>query len=495
MSMDSDLLSIQQARDLAVAAHQAQKQWARATQAQVDRACEAMAMVAYRESERLARMACEETGYGVPSHKTLKNHLSSKILWDAIRETRTVGIIRQDEQRQIYDIAWPIGMVTALIPSTNPTSTAIFKIIIAIKARNGIVIAPHPAAVGCTSETARTMSEAAEEEGMPPALVSCMTEVTMSGTQALMKHKYTSLILATGGAEMVRAAHSVGKPAYGVGPGNVPCYVDRTADIARAARYIVASKAFDHSVICSTEQAVVADQPIAVELARLMENEGAFFVDQYQARRLSETLFQVDGTINAASVGKSPQELGNMAGITVPDAARILVAPLEAVGREVPLSREKLTTVLGWYEADGWEAGCDRCIELIKFGGRGHSLVLHAEDEDVIMAFGLEKPAFRIVVNTMGTLGTTGLTTGLTPSMTLGPGGIGGAITGDNISVQHMFNIKRLAYETRPAPEIAMRSGLNDAWPKPRRALDKPQHNPSQAEIEALVARVMDDLE
>jgi acetaldehyde dehydrogenase (acetylating) len=264
---------------------------------------------------------------------------------------------------------------------------------------------------------------------------------------------------------MVRAAHSQGKPAYGVGPGNVPVYVDRSADLEKAARYIVASKAFDFSVICATEQAVIADRPIAARLEQLMKNEGAYFMDEAQTQAMRQTLFLPDGGINTATVGKSPQMLAGMAGISVPSSARILVARLRKVGKEEPLSREKLTTVLGWYEVDGWEAGCDRSIEMIQFGGRGHSLIVHATDEKVIMAFGLEKPVFRIAVNTMATLGAIGLTTGVMPSMTLGSGGIGGAITGDNITVYHLFNVKRLAYETVAPPESALRPGSVPAGP------------------------------
>jgi acetaldehyde dehydrogenase (acetylating) len=239
-------------------------------------------------------------------------------------------------------------------------------------------------------------------------------------------------------------------------------YVDRSADLQRAARYIVASKAFDHSVICATEQSVVADRPISAQLAELMQAEGAYFVDADQAKALAGLLFSSGHLINPKAVGKSPQQLAQMCGITVPATARILVARLSKVGPEEPLSGEKLTTVLGWYDCDGWEAGCDRCIELIHYGGRGHSLVIHAQDDNVIMRFGLEKPVFRIVVNTLGTLGTTGLTTAMMPSMTLGSGGVGGAITGDNISVHHMYNTKRLAYEIKPPPEAAMRPGSTD---------------------------------
>jgi acetaldehyde dehydrogenase (acetylating) len=283
----------------------------------------------------------------------------------------------------------------------------------------------------------------------------------------------------------VRAAHSQGKPAYGVGPGNVPAYVDRSADLEKAARYIVASKAFDHSVICATEQAAVVDRPVAARLEQLMKNEGAYFMDEAQAQAMRKTLFHADGSINTDTVGKSPQVLAGMAGITVPSSARILVARLRRVGSEEPLSREKLTTVLGWYEVDGWEQGCDRCIELIQFGGRGHSLIIHATDDKIIMAFGLEKQVFRIGVNTMGTLGTIGLTTKVMPSLTLGSGGIGGSITGDNITVYHLFNVKRLAYEIVAPPESALHPGSVPAGPL---------FAPDAQQLEKIVADVVNDI-
>jgi acetaldehyde dehydrogenase (acetylating) len=480
-----DLLSIEEARSLAVQARDAQRVWGKATQAQVDKVCEAMAEVAYRASERLGRMAAEETGFGVPAHKALKNEFGSKFVWESIKDIKTVGVVRHDTDRRFYEIAWPMGVVAGLIPSTNPTSTIMNKILIAVKARDAIVIAPHPSARRCSLETARLMARAAEEAGAPHGLVSCMQHVSLEGTQELMRHRYVALILATGGSEMVRAAHSVGKPAYGVGPGNVPVYVDRSADLEKAARYIVASKAFDYSTICSTEQAVIADRPIAPRLAELMKAHGAFFVDESQAQALRQILFFPDGRINAATVGKSPQYLAAMAGFQIPNSARILVAPLKKVGGEEPLSREKLTTVLGWYEADGWEAGCDRCIELIQFGGRGHSMILHATNEKVIMAFGLEKPVFRIAVNTVGTLGAIGLTTGIMPSMTLGSGGIGGSISGDNITVYHLFNIKRLAFELRPPPERALQPGTTPAGPV---------YGPSPQELEAIVRQVVAEI-
>jgi acetaldehyde dehydrogenase (acetylating) len=479
---DKDLLSVQEARQMVERAYEAQKIWGTATQQQVDQVCEAMAQAAFLGAERLGRLAAEETGFGVPEHKKLKNEFASQHLWKRIQDIKTVGFVRKDEANKIYEIAWPMGVVAALIPSTNPTSTTINKILISVKARNAIVVAPHPTAINCSLETAKLMIDAAEGAGAPPGLINCLTIITLNGTQEMMAHKRTAVILATGGSEMVHVAHSQGKPAYGVGPGNVPAYVDRSADLEKAARYIVASKAFDYSVICATEQAVVADKPIAARLQQLMEAEGAFFVDDAQTDALRKILFHPDGSIIVESVGKSPQYLAAMAGIRVPAHARILVAKLSNVGRAEPLSREKMTTVLGWYEANGWEAGCERCIELINFGGRGHSLIIHASDENVIMAFGLEKPVFRIGVNTMGTLGSIGLTTNVMPSMTLGAGGIGGSITGDNVGVYHLFNIKRMAFETSRPPEMAMRSGTTPAGPI---------YGPTPGEIETVVEEVV----
>jgi acetaldehyde dehydrogenase (acetylating) len=485
MALDLDLQSMQEARDLAEAAYKAQLIWGHATQQEVDRVCAAMAEAAFQASARLGQMAHEETGYGIPAHKKLKNELASMGVWNSIKDAPTVGVIRHDTERRIYEIAWPMGVIAALTPSTNPTSTAMFKSISAVKARNAIIIAPHPSAARCTTETCRIMQEAAQKAGAPHNLVNCMQNISLPGTNELLRHKYVRLILATGGTPMVRAAHSVGKPAYGVGPGNVPVYVDRSADLEKAARYIVASKAFDCSTICASEQAVVADKPIARQLEQLMIAQGAFFTDAEQTDKLRKLLFKPDGSINTQTVGKPAQTLAGMAGFSIPQSARVLVAKLTTTGTAEPLSREKLTTVLGWYEEDGWEAGCERSIELIMFGGRGHTQIIHARDEKVIMAFGLEKPVFRILVNTMGTLGAVGLTTGLMPSLTLGSGGEGGAITGDNISVHHLYNVKRLAYELTPPPEAALRGPSTAAAGS----------NPSDAQdIEALVRKVVQEI-
>lgn len=479
--MDKDLASIQEARDLVVAAHEAWQTWRHASQEQVDRVCAAMAEAGYQASERLGRMAQEETGFGVALHKKLKNEFGSRRVWESIRDLKTVGVIRHDAARRLYEIAWPMGVVAALVPSTNPTSTTFFKSLIAVKARNAVVFSPHPSARRCTYEAAQAMALAAENAGAPKGLIGCIQQVSLQGTNELMTHRQTAVILATGGTPMVRAAHSTGKPAYGVGPGNVPVYVDRSADLEKAARYIVASKAFDYSTICATEQAVIADAPIASRLAGLMRAEGAYFCDPQQTEALRHTVFNPDHSLNVKVVGKSAEFVAEVAGFRIPTGTRILVTPLTKIGREEPLSHEKMTTVLAWYVADGWEQGCEMSITTIEAGGLGHTQIIYANDEKVIMAFGMEKPVFRILVNTMGTLGAIGLTTGVMPSLTLGPGGLGGAITSDNITAYHLVNVKRLAYELTPPPSAALSGGETISAP-------------SADEIERVVRQVVSEI-
>ena len=337
--LDKDLLSIQEARTLVTDAYAAWKVWSKVSQEQVDRVCAAMADAAFGAAERLGRMAYEETGFGVPLHKKLKNEFASRNVWDSIKDIKTVGVIRNDVEHHIVEIAWPMGVVAALTPSTNPTSTVIYKILSAVKARDAIIIAPHPSAAKCSQEAVALMAHAAEENSAPKGLIACMQNISLQGTNELMTHKNTALILATGGTPMVRAAHSTGKPAYGVGPGNVPVYVDRSADVEKAARMIVASKAFDCSTICATEQAVVADRPIGTRLKQLMEENGAYFTDPQQTQALSKLLFNPDGAMNTMTVGKPADVLAGMAGFTVPKGTRVLVAKLSQVGPKEPLSQ------------------------------------------------------------------------------------------------------------------------------------------------------------
>src|SRR5947209_935986 len=450
MAADKDLVSVQQARDLVEAAHRAQGQLARFDQAKIDRVCEAMARAALREAARLGQLAVEETGYGVADDKREKNRFAAEDVWNFFRGLRTVGVI--NESPDVLEIASPRGVVAGVIPSTNPTSTAIFKILIAVKSRNAIVLSPHPSAAKCINETARVMREAGVKEGLPADAVACMTSATIEGTEALMKHKQTAVILATGGIGLVRAAYSSGKPAFGVGPGNVPVFVERTADVPMAVQNILTGKTFDNGTICASEQAVVADAPVAAQVKQELEAQGAHFLSAAEADQLAKVVATPQRALNPAVVGRSVEVIAKMAGLSVPQGTRCLVAEVGGVGREHPLSMEKLSPILAFYVEDGLERGAARCFEILSYGGMGHTAGVHTRSREAAVAFGTEMPASRVVVNTPTTHGAIGFSTALPPSMTLGCGSWGGNVTSDNISPWHLMDIKRVAFETRPVP-------------------------------------------
>src|SRR5829696_1426951 len=448
---DRDLASIQEARELARRARRAQGHLGELSQERIDAIVDAMAAAVTPQAETLARLAVEETGFGVVADKVQKNLFSSERVYRFIRPMRTVGVVNRIEDRKIVEIAEPFGVVAAIVPSTNPTSTAIYKILIALKARCAIVLSPHPSAVRCISRTAEIMAQAARAAGAPEDSVLWMTTVTIEGTQELMKAREVAVILATGGMGLVRAAYSAGKPAYGVGPGNAPAYIERSADVPKAVRDIITGKTFDNGVLCSSENSVVVDEAVA-ELARQSFVEhGAYFLAGSDIDAVARVLVTPQRLPNPALVGKSALEVARQAGISVPAGTRVLIAPLAGVGRDFPLSIEKLCPVLSYYVVKDWREGCERCMQILRYGGMGHTMSIHSRDEAVILEFGLKKPAFRICVNTPTTLGSIGLTTGLDPAMTLGCGGYGGNITSDNISPRHLLNIKRLAYEITPA--------------------------------------------
>ncbi|HWS56530.1 MAG TPA: aldehyde dehydrogenase family protein, partial [Pyrinomonadaceae bacterium] len=450
MASDKDLQSVQQARDLVEAAHRAQVQLARFDQGRIDRACEAMARAALREAARLGQMAVEETGYGVPDDKREKNRFAAEDVWEFFKSLRTVGVI--NETQDVMEIASPRGVVAGIIPSTNPTSTAIFKILIAIKSRNAVVLSPHPSAAKCINETARVMREAGVKEGLPADAVGCMANATIEGTEALMKHKLTAVVLATGGIGLVRAAYSSGKPAFGVGPGNVPVFVERTADVPLAVQNILTGKCFDNGTICASEQAVVADAPVAAAVRQELEAQGAHFLSASEADQLAKVVATGQRTLNPAVVGRSAEVIAKMAGIQLPPGTRCMVAEVGGVGREHPLSMEKLSPILAFYVEDGLERGAARCFEVLSYGGMGHTAGIHTRSRDAARAFGMEMPASRVVVNTPTTHGAIGFSTALPPSMTLGCGSWGGNVTSDNISPWHLMDIKRVAFETRAVP-------------------------------------------
>ncbi|MGH9347133.1 MAG: aldehyde dehydrogenase family protein, partial [Vicinamibacterales bacterium] len=448
---DRDLASISEARTLARAARQAQAALAELTQPQIDAIVTAMAEAATQHAEALARLAVEETGYGVVADKIQKNLFGSRDVYEFIKPLKTVGVVNRDETRRLVEIAEPFGVVAAIVPSTNPTSTAIYKILISLKARCAIVLSPHPAATRCITRVAEVMADAAARAGAPAGSIGWMKIVTLEGTQELMKAREVAVILATGGMGLVRAAYSAGKPAYGVGPGNAPCYIERSADVKKAVRDIVIGKTFDHGVLCSSPNSVVVDESVAGEVQREFVAQGAHFLNTSEQEALARMLVTPQRLPNPALVGKSAIFIANEVGVSVPDTTRVLMAPLAGVGRDYPLSIEKLCPVLSYYVVKDWREGCERCIQILRYGGMGHTMSIHSKDENVILQFGLKKPAFRICVNTPTTHGSIGLTTGLDPAMTLGCGGWGGNITSDNITPRHLLNLKRLAYETRPA--------------------------------------------
>jgi len=451
-STDRDLASIADARSLVRRAKAAAPVLAEFTQQQIDAIVDAMAAAVTPHAEALARLAHDETGYGVVADKVQKNLFASQKIYNFIRPMKTVGVVNRLEDRKIVEIAEPFGVVAAIVPTTNPTSTAIYKILIAMKARCPIVISPHPSAVRCITRTAEIMHEAARKAGAPDGAINWMTQVTPEGTQELMKARETAVILATGGMGLVRAAYSAGKPAYGVGPGNAPAYIERTADVTKAVRDIVTGKTFDNGLLCSSENSVVVDAPLVDEVKRQFVANGAHFLSAGEIEVLGKALVTPQRLPNPAFVGKPAAYIAQQVGIAVAPATRLLIAELTGVGRDYPLSIEKLCPVLSFYVVQDWKEGCERCMQILRYGGMGHTMSIHSRNEDVILQFGLKKPAFRIVVNTPTTLGSIGLTTSLDPSMTLGCGGWGGNITSDNISPKHLLNIKRLAYETSPAP-------------------------------------------
>ncbi|MGH9253335.1 MAG: aldehyde dehydrogenase family protein [Vicinamibacterales bacterium] len=485
---DKDLASISEARALARAARRAQAQLAELSQEHIDGIVGAMAEAVTPHAEALARLAVEETGYGVVADKVQKNLFGSRRVYEFIRPIRTVGVINRIDDRKIVEIAEPFGVVAAVIPSTNPTSTAIYKVLIALKARCAIVISPHPAAVRCITRTVEIMADAAARAGAPAGSIGWMNTVTLEGTQELMKHRDVAVILATGGMGLVRAAYSAGKPAYGVGPGNAPAYIERSADIRKAVGDVITGKTFDNGVLCSSENSVVVDEAIAEEVRREFLAQGAHFMTPAEIETVGRLFVTSQRLPNPALVGKSATFIANKAGIQVPEDTRVLMAPLAGVGRDYPLSIEKLAPILSWYVVRDWREGCERCIQILRYGGMGHTMSIHSQNEEVILQFGLKKPAFRICVNTPATHGSIGLTTGLDPAMTLGCGGWGGNITSDNISPRHLLNIKRLAYEVRPAVAPARGEARVGS-----RGLPAPPPRPAAADgipAEALSARI-----
>jgi acetaldehyde dehydrogenase (acetylating) len=448
LNLDLDLLSIQEVRNKLQLAKEGQEKLEEFSQTQIDRIVEKMCDEATKSAVLLAELAVAETGFGNVSDKETKNLFAAVNVYEAIKDMKTVGIIHQDEKSTVWEVAEPVGVIAGIIPSTNPTSTIIFKSLISIKARNAIVFSPHPSALNCCLKAAKIMHDAAVSAGAPPNLIQCLENPSPEAAKELMTHKKTNLILATGGPGLVKAAYSSGKPAYGVGPGNVPVYVHRSADVTRAARHIIESKSFDYGTICASEQAVVVDREVKESLVQQLRKNGAYFLLPSEKERFAQLIMKDNG-LNPKSVGKSAEVLGELAGVSVPKGTKVLVAEEAEISKTTPFAIEKLSPLLALYTVDNWRDGCEICMKLLAAGGLGHTLGIHAEEDEVIRAFALKKPASRIVVNSGTTFGGIGATTGIFPSMTLGCGTFGNNITSDNIGPQHLMNIKRVAFGIR----------------------------------------------
>lgn len=458
--LDKDLASIQEVRDLVRTAKAAQKLYATFTQERIDAVCKAVAEACAKEAGRLGVLAHEETGYGNAEDKRLKNILGSTMTYEYIKNMKTVGILCEDAATGIMEIGVPMGVVAAIVPSTNPTSTVFYKSLISLKAGNGIVFSPHPSAKKCILDAVSTVQKAAYAAGAPEGLIGVITEPSIEASGALMKHRDVAIILATGGEGMVRAAYSSGNPALGVGPGNGPSYIERSADIPMAIKRIFDSKTFDNGTICASEQSIVTEKCIANEVIREAKKQGGYFMNHEESEKVSKFLLRANGTMNPAIVGRTAAYIANMAGITVPDGTRVLISEEQTeVSKKNPYSREKLCPVLGFFLTDGWESACEKCIEILENEGVGHTMTIHSSNRDVIREFALKKPVNRILVNTPGALGGVGVTTNLPPALTLGCGAVGKSATSDNVGPMNLINVRRVACGVKELEQVRREAG------------------------------------
>ena len=497
MEFDKDLRSIQEVRDLVAKAKAAQEIYADFSQTQVDNIVKAVADACVANAERLAKMAVEETGFGVWQDKILKNLLGSAITYDSIKDLKTVGILSEDPVKKVWEVAVPMGIVAALIPSTNPTSTTMYKSLISLKSGNAIILSPHPNAKNCIIETFQVINRAAVSAGAPAGLVQCITVPSQEGTAALLKHRDIGMILATGGEAMVRAAYSSGNPALGVGPGNGPAYIEKSADIATAVKHIFDSKTFDNGTICASEQSIITERCIKDKVVAEVEKQGGYFLTAEQSEKVSRLILRANGTMNPKIVGRSAQTIAEMAGITIPAGTRILLSHQTTVGKDNPFSREKLCPILAFYTEDNWENACKRSIEILNNEGVGHTMTIHSEDMSVIREFALKKPVSRLLVNTPGALGGVGASTGFQPALTLGCGSVGGSATSDNVGPMHLINIRRVAFGIKELSDIRGNNPAPESSGNTRSATvggNQFASSLTRAEIEAITKAVINRL-
>ena len=436
--------------DLVKKAKVAAKQYLDLTQEQVDKIVKAMSMAGLEHHMELAKLAVEETKRGIYEDKITKNMFATEYIYHSIKYEKTVGVISENEEEDYVEIAEPVGIIAGVTPVTNPTSTTMFKSIISAKTRNVIIFGFHPSAQKCSSEAARILRDAAVAAGAPENCILWIEEPSVLATQTLMNHPDVNLILATGGTGMVRSAYSCGKPALGVGPGNVPCYIDKTAKLKTSVNDLVMSKSFDNGMICASEQAAIVDKEIAKEFEDLMKKAGCYFVNKEEKEKLAKSMFdyteEYGYKLKSHVPGQYPYTIAKEAGFDVPKETKVLVVPETGVGKEYPFSKEKLSPVLTYYISKNEEEGMNLAESLLEFGGLGHSAVIHSEDKDAILRFSEKMKAGRIIVNSPSTHGAIGdiYNTNM-PSLTLGCGSFGGNSTTANVSSVNLINVKRVA--------------------------------------------------
>lgn len=455
MELDKDLKARQEARDLARAAEKAQLSLRTFSQQQLDAIVEAVAKAFEDAAAELADMAVRETGFGNVADKIEKNRFASRKVAAAIRDMKTVGVLKEDPQEKLWEVGVPVGVIAAIVPSTNPTSTVCYKALIALKAGNTIVFSPHPKAIACTLRAAQIVARAAEAAGAPAGSVGCLSMASMAGCQELMGADPVRLILATGGPAMVKAAYSSGKPAIGVGAGNGPAYIHRSADVAHAIRCILRSKTFDNGTVCASEQSIIVEKTMEEPVRREARRQGFYFMSTEEAGKLAKLLFRPTGALNPEIVGKPAAVLADMAGFPVPGGTKILVAREQEAGPTRPYSMEKLCPVLAFFVMDSEDAVLHKAVEVLTHEGSGHTFALHAEDMAVVRKFALQIPVSRFLVNTPAALGGIGESTNLFPALTLGCGAVGGSSSSNNISPRDLMNIRRVAWDAGEPPRKA----------------------------------------
>ena len=444
MQLDKDLQARQEARDLCEQAELAQRELFSVSQEKLDAITRAVAAAFEAHAAELAQMAVEETGFGNVGDKITKNKFASKTVLEAIAPMKCVGILK--ESPGLWEVGVPVGVIAAIVPSTNPTSTVCYKALIALKAGNAIVFSPHPKALHCTMRAAKIIAEAAEAAGAPKGAVSCLSIPSLEGCRELMGAKEVRLILATGGPAMVKAAYSSGKPAIGVGAGNGPAYLHPSCDVRDALEKILKSKTFDNGTVCASEQSIILDKGMEEAVQQKAASMGYYFLNETEAKALGKILFRPNGAMSPDIVGKAATVLAEKAGFSVPRNTKILVAKERGVGADYPYSHEKLCPVLGWYTAENEDAARKLAMEILHHEGAGHTFSIHAKDADAVRRFCREIPVSRFLVNAPAAQGGIGAETQLFPALTLGCGAVGGSSSSENISPMNLVNIRMVAW-------------------------------------------------